>query len=263
MVNHERECPTCGNNFILLQGGRDHVRAKRCVCQTPCPLCDNIGFTFKEDETGYQIAKPCRCQELDRRIDIVGHAHLPGRYAKKTFASFFPSDVTQQNARSVAHRFATEFMPGQAGLMFYGECGVGKTHLMVAILRHLVVTQGIRVRFVEFVHLLADLRAGFGAGNNTNDLMAPLIKVPVLAVDELGKARMTDWAQNVLDELISKRYNAGRTTLFTSNYYPRNKENKPALFERVGERIYSRLQEMCSLHLIKGEDYRKKLADQV
>ena len=259
----KRECPTCGDEFMLLQGGRAHVRAQRCACQTPCPLCDDVGFSFHEDETGYQAARPCRCQALDRRIDIIGHAQLPGRYAGKTFNTYAPTNVSQGNAWNSAQKFVAEFTPGQPGLMFYGDCGVGKTHLMVAILRQLVVAQGVRVRFVEFVHLLADLRAGFGAGSNPNDLMAPLIKVPVLAVDELGKGRTTEWAQNVLDELISKRYNTGRTTLFTTNYFPRNKENQPTLIDRVGERIYSRLQEMCSLHLIKGDDYRKRLADQV
>lgn len=254
-----RECPTCANDYILLQGGRDHIRAKRCTCQTPCPICNDVGFTFREDERGYQVADACHCQELDRRITIIDRANLPGRYAKTTFQTYAPNDVSQRNARVAAYRFANEFIPGQPGLMFYGECGVGKTHLMVAVLRHLVVKQGVRVKFVEFVHLLADLRAGFGQGRNPNDLMEPLVQVPVLAVDELGKGRSTEWALNVLDELISKRYNAGRTTLFTSNYYPKNKEGRPALVDRVGERIYSRLQEMCTSHLINGEDYRRRL----
>ena len=212
-----RECPTCGGDFILLLGGRDHVRARRCDCQTPCPICADVGFSFHEDESGYQVARPCRCQSLDRRIDIIAHAHLPGRYAGKTFNTYAPTNVSQGNAWSNAKKFVAEFTPGQPGLMFYGDCGVGKTHLMVAILRKLVVEQGIRVRFVEFVHLLADLRAGFGAGNNPNDLIAPLIKVPVLAVDELGKGRTTEWAQNVLDELISKRYNTNITNTAVRN----------------------------------------------
>lgn len=254
-------CPECGDAFIIFLGGRDHVRARRCTCQTPCPICDDVGFTFRVDEQDYQVAEPCRCRLLDRRVNIIQNAKLPGRYAHKTFDTYAPTNMTQGNAWNAAKRFVEEFTPGQPGLMFYGECGVGKTHLMVATLRRLVLTQSARVRFVEFVHLLADLRAGFGAGKNPHDLMAPLVNVPVLAVDELGKGRSTEWALGVLDELISKRYNAGRTTLFTSNYYPKNKENRPSLIDRVGERIYSRLQEMCTLHRITGEDYRRRLAD--
>lgn len=249
------------DDMIRFIGGQDHVRAERSPSQTPCPLCDDVGFTFRVDEQGYQVADPCRCQTLDRTIKIIANAQLPGRYAHKTFETYTPLNHFQGRAWAAARQFVAEFTPGQPGLMFYGEPGVGKTHLMVAALRALVVSQGVRVRFVEFVHLLADLRAGFNTGKNPNDLMAPLAEVPVLAVDELGKGRGTEWSLGVLDELISKRYNAGRTTLFTTNYYPKNKEGRPALVDRVGERIYSRLQEMCALHRVAGDDYRRRLAD--
>ena len=85
--------------------------------------------------------------------------------------------------------------------------------------------------------------------------------IPVLAVDELGKNRGTDWETGVLDELISKRYNANRTTLFTTNLTPVG-QARDSLRDRVGERIYSRIVEMCSFELLEGEDYRTKLANQ-
>ena len=63
----KRECPTCANDYILLQGGRDHIRATRCTCQTPCPLCDDVGFTFRVDEQGYEVAEACRCRSVKWR----------------------------------------------------------------------------------------------------------------------------------------------------------------------------------------------------
>ncbi|MGC4115886.1 MAG: hypothetical protein QM765_15095 [Myxococcales bacterium] len=98
--------------------------------------------------------------------------------------------------------------------------------------------------------------------------------VAVLAIDEIGKGRGSAFEMDTLDELIARRYNAGRTTLFATNFSLASETGKtgyvdPVEFERqtqsllrgrVGERIYSRLHEMC--HAIefpagKVKDHRK------
>ena len=99
------------------------------------------------------------------------------------------------------------------------------------------------------------------------EIIGPLSEVQVLAIDEMGKGRGSQFEMETLDELIARRYNAGRTTLFATNYsleperksvrtaapsgYRTTEDAKNAardvelLRERVGERIYSRLCEMC------------------
>ena len=73
---------------------------------------------------------------------------------------------------------------------------------------------------------------------------------------------------NVLDELISKRYNAERTTLFTTNYMieagakgqipqASNQKGLESLQDRVGARIHSRLMEMCDPIRLSGRDFRR------
>jgi DNA replication protein DnaC len=100
----------------------------------------------------------------------------------------------------------------------------------------------------------------------------------VLAIDELGKERGTPWEQSMLDELISRRFNSGLSTLFATNYFvepraaprdqgqrrdPRSVESRQeaeaiTLSQRVGDRIYSRLSEMCTFaKLDPGMDVRK------
>jgi DNA replication protein DnaC len=99
--------------------------------------------------------------------------------------------------------------------------------------------------------------------------MAPLVEIPVLVIDELGKGRGSEWELSVLDELISKRYNAQRTTVFTSNFAPEDPSgdssqpgsvSEEKVVDRVGVRIYSRLMEMCEPVRLQGPDYRRKLA---
>ncbi|MCB9522735.1 MAG: ATP-binding protein [Myxococcales bacterium] len=259
-MSTQRECPTCGDERLVIGTQGALAVARRCpTCRATCPLCEDVGFRYQVDPaSGYEAVVPCSCTAVDRRIEQFNRATLPARYAEATLANFQPGrDKGLRNARHKASTFALEFVTGARGLLYHGPCGTGKTHLMVAILRHLAVKRGVGVRFIEFMHLLADLKARFGDPNRVGDPLADLVYVPVLAVDELGKGRGTDWELGVLDELISKRYNAGRTTLFTTNFSPSLTEGRDSLRERVGERIYSRLVEMCEFEPMQGRDYRK------
>jgi len=278
-------CDRCGNTRILTAGGRrDTARARRCGCFTDCPLCSGERFFFETDEAGYRFTRPCQCTLVDRKIGHFNDARLPARYAQARLNDFISSDLdtTARSAGQAAFKFVTGFRPGRQGMLLYGPVGTGKTHLVVAALRYLVIRLGVRVRFVEFHHLLADLRATFGDHGRAEDVMRPLVDVTVLAIDELGKGRGSDWEQDVLDELISKRYNAGRTTLFTTNYavdapeesrragfapgsVARPKRRPDAAHEvledRIGTRIHSRLVQMCELHRIAGPDMRRQRSD--
>ena len=116
-------------------------------------------------------------------------------------------------------------------------------------------------RFVEFGHLLTELRNCFKEPGRARDVIQPLVDISVLVIDELGKGRGSDWELSVLDDLISKRYNAERTTILTTNYPVEAKisfEGQDVLSERVGMRIYSRLMEMCQPVRLVGADYRQR-----
>ena len=199
-------------------------------------------------------------------------ANIPGRMAKKELANFNFADVSTNVVRTVSPYLAN-YTPGEmnTGLIFWGDVGRGKTHLMSAIVRQLILRHGVTARFVEFSHLLADLKSRCGRGGGAHELIEPLVKVDILAIDELGKGRNTEFEGTVLDELVSRRYNAGRTILATTNYEPGASQGvaapdfatgaRPALIDRVGDRVYSRLLEMCNMVQMEGRDYRQKISD--
>ena len=66
--------------------------------------------------------------------------------------------------------------------------------------------------------LYATIRRGFQEGKSGGEIIGPLSEVEVLAIDELGKGRGSPFEMETLDELIARRYNAHRTTLFATNY---------------------------------------------
>ena len=133
------------------------------------------GYLFETDELGYRKATTCVCRKLERKVGFFNDALIPGRYASATFGRIdvagHASDM--KVARSQAWRFVREYEPGMPGLLFHGPTGTGKTHLSIAILRYLILDRGVRAVFREFVHLLSDLRAGFGDRGRTEELMSP------------------------------------------------------------------------------------------
>jgi DNA replication protein DnaC len=231
-----------------------------------CKICNGLGLRASKVTEGgrtYDVYGPCEKKALDVRIQRFNAAQLPARHALATFASFdrARADHAFRTAQEFAHRW-----PAERGLIFAGEVGAGKTHLLVSILRHLAIELGVEVAYQEISLLYADIRRGFREGKSGGEIIDPLSRVEVLAIDELGKGRMSPFEMETLDELIARRYNGNKITLFATNYSLEEAPRTPPptsgwqstadlkaatdesklLCDRVGDRIYSRLNEMCS-----------------
>lgn len=274
------DCDQChGVGHTVIRMGA-FASAEPCVCLGPCPECGDAGFVATSDAFRAPMRR-CGCQVSIRRLERFNEVGIPARHFASTLSSFQPTPDVMPIFSSI-NAYIRDFHPGEInrGFLIFGEVGRGKTHLMAATLRELVLRYGISARFVEFSHLLADIKGTFDKGGGASELMEPLTRVDVLAIDEMGKGRNTEFEGTVLDELISRRYNAGSTILATSNYKPghatgrgtpgltgiakhgKNANNMPTLADRVGDRVYSRLREMNDFYPLHGEDYRETIRRQ-
>ncbi len=272
-------CPECGGSGCVVEqilGAT--ARARRCACQAACPRCGETGYTLVPQGAS-MVAQVCSCRHVDERIALFNQVGIPAAVARASFESFKSWSPDHARARAVAEDFARKFRRDAPtkGYLLYGRPGAGKTHLLVATLRWLALEKGVAGRYVEFMLLLSEIKAGFDANRSHMEILRPLLSVPVLAIDELGKERGTEWERSMLDELISRRFNSGLATLFATNYFlePRAPAEEPGrvhtrsrefqrdaesmtLAQRMGDRIYSRLNEMCSfVKLDPGHDLRK------
>ena len=264
-------CRTCNDRRAVVRADGDHARAARCPdCSAVCPKCGGVGYLFAEDDTGNVVAQRCSCTTLDARIDAYNRAGIPRLYADATIEGFRElGNPALREAKVRMLAMSTRYEPGQPGPGLSGPVGSGKTHLAAALVGALTLERGVDARFVEFTHLLARIRAGYDEGRGEATVLGGFVDAEVLIIDELGKGLTTEWQVAILDELISRRYNRGLTTGFTTNYPfevatsrggGRSRENFAAtsLEARVGARMYSRLAAMCDFVRIEADDYRRR-----
>jgi len=214
------------------------------------------------------------CFPLRKRLRLLNDSGIPGKFSNATFEGYQPIGLQNKKAFSRAKDFLEDFhaTPTQPcrGLLFMGGPGLGKTHLVVSILKQIILEEEVDGKFVDFFQLLSDIRHGYSHDQSEMSLIEPYLKSKVLVIDELAKGRNNEWEQTILDQFISSRYNAAdKVTLFTTNYSDQGGSNdtngrtisfqKPSLEEKVGDRIYSRLSQMCDFIKMEGEDYRTKI----
>ena len=140
-----------------------------------------------------------------------------------------------------------------------GATGVGKTHLAVAIVRRLI-EKGIPGVFCEFGSLLKEIQDSYNPISKSSELkvLSPVYETDVLVLDELGATIPTDWVRDTMYQIINKRYNARKLTIFTTNYLDsKTSDKEQTLEDRISTRLRSRLYEMCNKVMIDGGDYRR------
>lgn len=263
-------CPRCRGDGVATEARGERAVASVCACIPPCARCRGTGQVHAL-VNGVPRSGRCRCQQIPDRVLLFNGAHIPGHYAAASVSGFMMGALKAgDHAKQAALAGVSPWLAGQAarGLILHGAVGRGKTHLLVGLLRDLVLKRGQRVRFIEFTRLLSALKAGYTEGRSDAAVFDDLVAVPILGIDELGKGRLTDWELTVIDELIGRRYNANALTFGTTNFRPGPPSGAAApnaalldaptqtLGDRVGERVWSRLVEMCDFVEVGGADAR-------
>lgn len=224
-----------------------------------CAKCGGSGWEPSTDGSG---VRRCRCLESTRMDRMLREARIPKRYEHCDLDSYLPSHETQKKAKLFVQTFLDRYPRIDIGLLFLGTCGVGKTHLAVALLKKIVTEKGDSCLFYDFRDLLREIQASWNSVSKTSELevLAPVLEAKVLVLDELGANKPTDWVRDTITHIINCRYNDKKLTIFTSNYLDISANHKEeSLTDRIGVRLRSRLYEMCREIEIYGDDFRREI----
>lgn len=233
-----------------------------------CPQCEGTGWLLEEKE-GRSIARRCQCFYERKTQILLEEANIPRRYQNCTLKNFEVHNDSHRDAKKICEKFVKNYPVQDVGLLFIGPCGVGKTHLAVAIIRELIEKKKVRCSFYDFRELIRDIQSTFTPDSALSEaeVLTPVFQNEVLVLDELGAKRTTAWVEETVFYIINHRYNNRKLTIFTSNYPDIDveedaresfyKKGQETLVDRIGVRLRSRIYEMCKVVHVEGEDYRK------
>src|SRR6202166_1748454 len=247
------------------------------VAAEVCPVCGGSGW--KSSDSDRRVVR-CDCRLKSRADSLLTSARIPKRYEHCELSNFEFDGPHRllANARMAACRFVEEYPVDNTGLLIIGSIGVGKTHLAVGIIKELIVSKGIACLFYDYRELLKQIQNSYNDSVKATELevLRPVFETEVLVLDELGAVKPTEWVWDTVSLILNTRYNDKRTTIITTNFpdeVGQDPYEKPAsefaraqrsmrretLGDRIGERMRSRLHEMCRIIKMEGEDFRQKV----
>ncbi|MEU8713592.1 ATP-binding protein [Streptomyces sp. NPDC048663] len=169
-------------------------------------------------------------------------------YADRTTPPRFRNAEPDSRATEWARRVAADPQTTKSVLLL-GPTGTGKTHWAYAAL-WAVADAGVWTPWKALTE--ADLYARLRPrpGHDPETVFEEIAKAQLLFLDDLGAAKPSEWAEEVMYRLVNYRYDHCLPSLFASNLAPRE------LPEALGARTASRLTQMCDRIALKGEDRR-------
>lgn len=256
------------------------------VATSECPICNGTGWKPATDpsanppsDTAKRPGRVTRCDcILKKRAELLlQEARIPARYEHCELREFVTktsgSNPSLEAALLAADSFVKEYPVEKTGLLFIGPIGVGKTHLAVGILRELLLLKSVPGLFYDYRELLKEIQNSYNPTVNATEMgiLQPVFEAEVLVLDELGAVKPTEWVWDTVSLILNTRYNDKRTTIITTNFpdqppamiatrdLTQRAVREETLGDRIGERMRSRLHEMCRKIAMEGSDFRQRV----
>jgi primosomal protein DnaI len=217
--------------------------------------------------TGQLTVRVERCQPfLDNQLQRKLHRYIEVAGVMPQDSSFQFSNFPEEQRRkypkllSYAERFANryELRQDNLGVYLFGPPGVGKTHLLLAVLNKLT-DRGIPCLFIRSDSIFDRMRQIVADSGDLDAFLEACSSVPVLGIDEFAQERANEFTLEKLFRIINTRFHNKLPTWFTSNYAP------PAIYKRNGSDILeavgpmrSRVMRMSKLAKMEGDDARQR-----
>jgi DNA replication protein DnaC len=233
-------CPTCGviaPNRLCARGIVRYAR-KRCACEQ----------ALQQRQEREQRKREWCAWQAGRTYSWLGSrwSDAPLRY--KTFDTF--QAVLQPEAFDAARLFAAH---PSGTLVLYGTFGTGKTHLLAGVCNAaLLNTPSVTSLFTTAPKLFAAIGGRIQEEQGYSDIIERAIATPLLVIDDVDKAKHTEFREEIYFAIIDERVKLEKPTAISTN-------RLSTLADYVGGAVCSRLKVGQIAVEMTGEDYREEL----
>ncbi|MCP3891225.1 MAG: ATP-binding protein [Desulfobulbaceae bacterium] len=196
------------------------------------------------------LQEELRCHQERSLINRIRNAKMPWDWTLNSLPFHQQPMVNKNQIMTLA---GLDFLERGENIIFHGKTGVGKSGLAVGILRQALIS-GSRGRFYDVQRLLDDLYASL-ADRSTTKLLNALCRYDILLLDELGYLTLNKEQMNAFFKLMKERYEAGKSTIITTNLEP---DDWYQLLEPkdMVDALLDRLYHRCVVVKIDGQSLR-------
>ena len=208
-----------------------------------------------------RMPTPCQCmleaeqkrkeqEEINRKMQLLDRlrsASLLGeRYKNVTFEN---TDLTVGENFVKAFEMCKDYCVKSAdvlkkgyGIYLYGKSGSGKTHLTACICNELI-NQYRQCLFTNFFEISKLIRSTWGRTNtDAESVIKQICEIDFLFIDDLGTEALKrngedNWLQEQVFDIINKRYNNLKPTIFSSNHSLNELIEKRGMLAKTVDRI--------------------------
>lgn len=207
---------------------------------TGCPACNWAALnTAPVDSLAHKAEKSRRSAERLNAM-LVGSGITP-RFRGCTLGTFV-TDAEQAKVRALAtcqayvEHFEENYRTGRS-LILAGGVGTGKTHLASGMAQAVIRQFGASALVVSVAEIVRVAKGTMakGATYTERDVIDELARVDLLAIDEVGAQRGTEYELGLLHEIIDRRYHLVVPTVLVSNL--RVEELKDYIGDRAIDRL--------------------------
>ena len=208
-----------------------------CICQ-----CE-------KDEMEREEAERQRQRELDRVKELASYSLVDERFHESTFDRFIASTPEDQRVLRICRNYVEHFdemLAHNAGLIFYGSPGTGKT-FAASCIANALMERRVPVLVTSIVRLTANM-----FGDDLNELLFRMNTARLLVLDDFGAERNTEFKAEQIFTVIDARYAAKKPMIITTNLTDFKTET-----DVRRKRVYDRIFEVCTPIKMDGESKRR------
>lgn len=227
---------------------------------TKCILCNDTGWIFNKEKNSYSQCDCSRSQIIIGQLEATG---LGANAIKKSFKDFEPWNMQVKKMKDTATSYYLSFQrikdQKNNSLALLGDSGVGKTHLLVALINNFVSKQNIKVVYMSYIDAITELKQNVLNGDVYQKKIRKYKNAEILAIDDLFKNGYTESDLRIMSEIINHRYINNLSMMFSSEYLLKDLiDIDKAIGGRIKEMSQSYLYEISGVE----NNYRMKKSDE-
>lgn len=228
-------CGVCGTKKECIFPLNGHYVPCTCQCQ--------------KDALAKEEAERERQRELDRVRELASYSLVDERFHESTFDRFVAATPEDQRVLRICRNYVEHFdemLVHNAGLLFFGSPGTGKT-FAASCIANALMERRVPVLVTSIVRLTANM-----FGDDLNELLYRMNTARLLVLDDFGAERNTEFKAEQIFTVIDARYAAKKPMIITTNLTDFKTE-----VDVRRRRVYDRIFEVCTPIKMDGESKRR------